>query len=82
MPPEVEGLHGGGRDGADRLHARERQHRSVVVRVAVQVEQCTAAGAGDASQHVGVAALADVDHALEHRRSLPRGRCPGTGGGW
>jgi sec-independent protein translocase protein TatA len=71
-------------DGPRRLLPDERQHRAVVVGIAVQVEQGVAAGGGQPLQDGLVAAFADVDDALQHRLSLARS--PAAGGnprrGW
>ncbi len=57
--------------------AGERQDRPVVVPVAMQVEKGRPGGGGQRAENRVVAALADVDHALEqHGASVARGRGP------
>jgi hypothetical protein len=59
--------------------AGESEDRPVVIRVAVPIEQSRAGGSRNATKDRFVAALADVDHALEeHDASVTRRKvCPG-----
>jgi TatA/E family protein of Tat protein translocase len=56
----------------------------VVVGIAVHVQDRGARSVGDAAHTGEVAALAEVDHALQHRRSLASGagRCRSDERGW
>ena len=45
----------------------------MVVRIGVAVQQVVAGGCGQRIDGRGVATFADVDHALQHRPSIPHG---------
>ena len=85
--PEVESFHSGcGESPGTRDDGvggpGEGEHGTVVVLVAVQVEQGRPGGCGQLVEHRLVAALAEVDHALEDRwhSELTPGRYPAGGG--
>jgi sec-independent protein translocase protein TatA len=66
---EIDVRDGGRRDGTRRVLPDQRQHRSVVVLVSVDIEQVTAGSSGrdDRIERRAGDTGADVDHALEHR---------------
>ena len=73
------GGEGAGGPGHQIRGAGEGEHRPVVVRVAVQVEQGGAGGSGQLAQDRLVAALADVDDALEEHAASVTRRAGGAG---
>jgi len=70
MAPEVQASDGCRRHGTGGRFADHRQHRAMMVRIAVRVEQCRTRGRPDLIDDEPVAALADVDHGEEARVEL------------
>ena len=67
---EVEPLDRGCRHRPRGVGASEREHRPVVVGVGVHVEQVGTGGVRELAQRRLVTPFADVEHALEHLRSV------------
>lgn len=65
-----------GRLGCTGVDRGDREHAAVVVGIAVDVEQCRAGRSTNRLDHMGVAALRDIDDGLEHRARVdaPRER--------
>jgi hypothetical protein len=76
---DVELVDGASGDGACRVlnvGPAEREHRPVMMSVAVHVEEARTRGSGDAGVHVEPTSLAQVDHALQqwtHSSTSPSG---------
>src|SRR5439155_22823603 len=73
---EIDAVHAFDGDGTRRVFdvvTGEREHGAVVIGVSVDVQHVVAAGACDRFDQGAVSTLADVDHALEHALTVPRG---------
>jgi hypothetical protein len=63
--PQIQSLDRRPGNGPRRRLVDEREHRPVVMRIPVHVQQVPAHGRGDGVHQRGPGALADVDHTLQ-----------------